>query len=309
MVQVGDRTAEGHGRLLQPRRRRGRDRRPRPRRSDGPLRPRRQGEQQGAVLGYPQDGPFDAQPVRIRSDQRLRSPDIYGNGTVTRQVFSLRGLIRPGQLRRPARLHRRPGARRRLRRLGQRPADRLRADRRPGTPRRRPVGRSAVRERQGVPSGNCACRTPETARTQPAVRLNAAGICLPCSIARSGALTCLIFLYADEAEQSGDQQVDDEDDQEAPGEVEPGEGDEVGERHRQHDDREQGEEGRPPANRPMLMPPALTETLSSDLASAISLWIRLETSRLASTTSLPIVGSSVAWQARGVPCLMVSLRF
>ncbi len=52
--------------------------------------------QQGAVLGFPQDGPFDAQPARIRSDQRLRSPDIYGNGTVTRHVFSLRGLIRPG---------------------------------------------------------------------------------------------------------------------------------------------------------------------------------------------------------------------
>jgi len=55
-----------------------------------------QERQQGAVLGFPQDGPFDAQPVRIRSDQRLRSPDIYGNGTVTRHVFSLRGLIRPG---------------------------------------------------------------------------------------------------------------------------------------------------------------------------------------------------------------------
>ena len=52
--------------------------------------------QQGAVLGFPEDGPFNAQPVRIRSDQRLRSPDIYGNGTVTRHVFSLRGLIRPG---------------------------------------------------------------------------------------------------------------------------------------------------------------------------------------------------------------------
>ncbi len=52
--------------------------------------------QQGATLGFPQDGPFDAQPVRIRGDQRLRSPDIYGNGTVTRHVFSLRGLIRPG---------------------------------------------------------------------------------------------------------------------------------------------------------------------------------------------------------------------
>jgi len=53
-------------------------------------------KQQGAVLGYPQDGPYDAQPARIRGEQRLRSPDIYGNGTVTRQVFSLRGMIRPG---------------------------------------------------------------------------------------------------------------------------------------------------------------------------------------------------------------------
>ena len=49
-----------------------------------------------AVLGYPQDGPFDAQAVRIRAQQRLRSPDIYGNGSVIREVFSLRGLIRPG---------------------------------------------------------------------------------------------------------------------------------------------------------------------------------------------------------------------
>ena len=78
--------------------------------------------QQGAVLGYPQDGPFDAQPARIRSDQRLRSPDIYGNGTVTRHVFSRARADPAGQLRRPARLHRRAGARRGLRRVGQRPA-------------------------------------------------------------------------------------------------------------------------------------------------------------------------------------------
>ncbi len=49
-----------------------------------------------AVLGYPQDGPYDAQPGRIRAEQRLRSPDIYGDGTVIREVFSLRGLVRPG---------------------------------------------------------------------------------------------------------------------------------------------------------------------------------------------------------------------
>jgi S1-C subfamily serine protease len=50
----------------------------------------------GVILGYPNDGPFDAQPARIRAEQRLRSPDIYGRGTVTREVFSVRGLVRPG---------------------------------------------------------------------------------------------------------------------------------------------------------------------------------------------------------------------
>ena len=48
------------------------------------------------ILGYPQDGPYDAQAGRIRAEQRLRSPDIYGNGSVIREVFSLRGLVRPG---------------------------------------------------------------------------------------------------------------------------------------------------------------------------------------------------------------------
>ncbi len=52
--------------------------------------------QVGAVLGYPNDGPFSAQPARIRSEQRLRSPDIYGRGAVTREVFSLRSAVRPG---------------------------------------------------------------------------------------------------------------------------------------------------------------------------------------------------------------------
>lgn len=49
-----------------------------------------------AVLGYPQDGPYDVQPGRIRAEQRLRSPNIYGEGTVLRDVFSLRSLIRQG---------------------------------------------------------------------------------------------------------------------------------------------------------------------------------------------------------------------
>jgi S1-C subfamily serine protease len=49
-----------------------------------------------AILGYPQDGPYNVQPGRIRAEQRLRSPNIYGEGTVIREVFSLRGLVRPG---------------------------------------------------------------------------------------------------------------------------------------------------------------------------------------------------------------------
>ena len=52
--------------------------------------------QSGAVLGYPNDGPYDVQAARIRGEQRLRSPDIYGSGTVIREVFSIRSLVRPG---------------------------------------------------------------------------------------------------------------------------------------------------------------------------------------------------------------------
>jgi S1-C subfamily serine protease len=49
-----------------------------------------------AVLGYPEDGPFDAQPARVRSEQRLRSPDIYGDDTVTRDTYAVYALVRPG---------------------------------------------------------------------------------------------------------------------------------------------------------------------------------------------------------------------
>jgi S1-C subfamily serine protease len=49
-----------------------------------------------AILGFPEDGPFDIQTARIRAQQTLRSPDIYGEGSVLREVYSLRGLVRPG---------------------------------------------------------------------------------------------------------------------------------------------------------------------------------------------------------------------
>ncbi|UMG94725.1 trypsin-like peptidase domain-containing protein [Nocardioides sp. TF02-7] len=49
-----------------------------------------------AIVGYPQDGPFDVRTGRVRARHDLRSPDIYGTGTVVREVYSVRGLVRPG---------------------------------------------------------------------------------------------------------------------------------------------------------------------------------------------------------------------
>lgn len=52
--------------------------------------------QPAAVLGFPENGPFDARAARIRSEIRLRSPDIYDRGQVVRDTFSVRGLVRSG---------------------------------------------------------------------------------------------------------------------------------------------------------------------------------------------------------------------
>ncbi|MBA2558316.1 MAG: MarP family serine protease [Propionibacteriales bacterium] len=48
------------------------------------------------VLGFPENGPFDEQPARIRDHQTLRSPDIYGDGTVLRDTYSVYALVRQG---------------------------------------------------------------------------------------------------------------------------------------------------------------------------------------------------------------------
>ncbi|HUQ00634.1 MAG TPA: MarP family serine protease [Aeromicrobium sp.] len=48
------------------------------------------------VLGYPENGPFDARAARIRSEITMRSPDIYDQGQHLRQAFALRGLVRSG---------------------------------------------------------------------------------------------------------------------------------------------------------------------------------------------------------------------
>jgi len=49
-----------------------------------------------AILGYPENGPFDARAARIRSAMSLRSPNIYDRGQVVRRTFSVRGLVRSG---------------------------------------------------------------------------------------------------------------------------------------------------------------------------------------------------------------------
>ncbi|MEJ7635403.1 MarP family serine protease [Aeromicrobium sp.] len=52
--------------------------------------------QSAVILGFPENGPFDARAARIRSEMRLRSPDIYDRGQVVRETFSVRGLVRSG---------------------------------------------------------------------------------------------------------------------------------------------------------------------------------------------------------------------
>lgn len=48
------------------------------------------------VLGYPGGGPFTASPARIRDTINLNGPDIHHSGTVTRQVYTIRGQVRSG---------------------------------------------------------------------------------------------------------------------------------------------------------------------------------------------------------------------
>jgi S1-C subfamily serine protease len=49
-----------------------------------------------AILGYPLNGSFDAEPGRIGQTQTVSTEDAYGNGPVLRSIEPLRGLVRPG---------------------------------------------------------------------------------------------------------------------------------------------------------------------------------------------------------------------
>jgi len=50
----------------------------------------------GAMLGYPENGPFDVQPGRIGRTQTVITQNAYGQGPVSRLLTPLRGLVRPG---------------------------------------------------------------------------------------------------------------------------------------------------------------------------------------------------------------------
>ncbi len=50
----------------------------------------------GAILGYPQNGPFDVRAARIGRTQVVLTDDAYGRGPVRRLLTPLRGLVRPG---------------------------------------------------------------------------------------------------------------------------------------------------------------------------------------------------------------------
>ena len=49
-----------------------------------------------AILGYPLDGPFDAEPGRVGQTETVSTQDAYGQGHVLRRITALRGRVRPG---------------------------------------------------------------------------------------------------------------------------------------------------------------------------------------------------------------------
>jgi S1-C subfamily serine protease len=48
------------------------------------------------VAGYPLDGPYSLTSARVRALIQLRGPNIYSDSTVTREVYTIRGQVRPG---------------------------------------------------------------------------------------------------------------------------------------------------------------------------------------------------------------------
>ncbi len=50
----------------------------------------------GAILGYPENGPFAIRSARIGQTAKVVTQDAYGRGPVTRMLTPLRGVVHPG---------------------------------------------------------------------------------------------------------------------------------------------------------------------------------------------------------------------
>jgi S1-C subfamily serine protease len=48
------------------------------------------------IVGYPLDGPYTATAAKVRSLINLKGPDIYDSGEVTREVYTVRAVVRSG---------------------------------------------------------------------------------------------------------------------------------------------------------------------------------------------------------------------
>ena len=67
---------------------------------DAPVMPfttrRAQTGDDAVVVGFPLDGPFNAQSARIRDGRRITGPDIYDSSNVNRDIYTIRALVRSG---------------------------------------------------------------------------------------------------------------------------------------------------------------------------------------------------------------------
>jgi S1-C subfamily serine protease len=49
-----------------------------------------------AILGFPENGPYDVEPGRLGRTSTVRTQDAYGRGPINRLITSLRGRVRSG---------------------------------------------------------------------------------------------------------------------------------------------------------------------------------------------------------------------
>ncbi len=61
-----------------------------------PISSERQEGEDGAVLGYPENGPYSLSPARIGETRETISEDSYGNGPVERTIVAMSGAVRSG---------------------------------------------------------------------------------------------------------------------------------------------------------------------------------------------------------------------